>query len=410
MEYTAGNVYKAIDMLAPFGGCMAWDNVGLLVGEPDSAVTGILVTLDVTPAAVAQALEMRMNCIVSHHPIIFHPLKRISARDAAGLCLANGISVISAHTNYDFAPRGVNCALAQMLGLRNIRPFGPEDKEKSWYSIIVFVPKSHAEAVCRTMSEAGAGRQGNYSGCAYMNDGEGRFLPEAGAHPYLGKVGALEKTEETRLEMLCAPECLDAVIAAMRAAHPYEEPAYSILQNHALHRQEVYGMVGELPRPMRPEELAAMSETPLNTRIQYVPTGREILTVAVCGGAGSDFMGEALAAGAEAFLTGEVKHHEWFMAAEQGLCLMAAGHHATEHPAMPQLAKQLRAALPGGEERTILSPASDPRRILADELLKPDSGFAEAADNRVWCWIFGRGIYPDPDDLPAERNDPRLKS
>ena len=183
MEYTAGNVYKAIDMLAPFGGCMAWDNVGLLVGEPDSAVTGILVTLDVTPAAVAQALEMRMNCIVSHHPIIFHPLKRISARDAAGLCLANGISVISAHTNYDFAPRGVNCALAQMLGLRNIRPFGPEDKEKSWYSIIVFVPKSHAEAVYRTMSEAGAGRQGNYSGCAYMNDGEGRFLPEAGLHP-----------------------------------------------------------------------------------------------------------------------------------------------------------------------------------------------------------------------------------
>ncbi len=275
MEYTAGNVYKAIDMLAPFGGCMAWDNVGLLVGEPDSAVTGILVTLDVTPAAVAQALEMRMNCIVSHHPIIFHPLKHISARDAAGLCLANGISVISAHTNYDFAPRGVNCALAQTLGLRNIRPFGPEDKEKPWYSIIVFVPKSHAEAVYRTMSEAGAGRQGNYSGCAYMNDGEGRFLPEAGAHPYLGKVGALEKAEETRLEMLCAPECLDAVIAAMRAAHPYEEPAYSILQNHALHRQEVYGMVGELPRPMRPEELAAMSETALNTRIQYVPTGRE---------------------------------------------------------------------------------------------------------------------------------------
>ena len=186
MEYTAGNVYKAIDMLAPFGGCMAWDNVGLLVGEPDSAVTGILVTLDVTPAAVAQALEMRMNCIVSHHPIIFHPLKHISARDAAGLCLANGISVISAHTNYDFAPRGVNCALAQTLGLRNIRPFGPEDKEKPWYSIIVFVPKSHAEAVYRTMSEAGAGRQGNYSGCAYMNDGEGRFLPEAGGYvlPY----------------------------------------------------------------------------------------------------------------------------------------------------------------------------------------------------------------------------------
>lgn len=347
MEYTAGKVYEAIDSLAPFGSCMAWDNVGLLVGEAKTLVNGILVTLDVTPAAVEKALEMRLDCIVSHHPIIFHPLKRISTRDAAGLCLANGITVISAHTNYDFAPQGVNCALAKKLGLRNIRPFGPKNKETPWYSIVVFVPKTHAEAVYRAMSEAGAGRQGNYSGCAYMNEGEGRFWPEEGANPYLGKAGKLEKVEEIRLEMLCAPERVNAVIAAIKAAHPYEEPAYSILPNHALHRQEVYGMVGELPRPMQPEELAAVTERELSTKVQYVPTGRAIKTVAVCGGAGSDFMGEAAAAGAEAFLTGEVKHHEWFMAAEQGLCLMAAGHHATEHPAMPQLARQLQEALPG---------------------------------------------------------------
>lgn len=347
MEYTAGKVYEAIDSLAPFGSCMAWDNVGLLVGEAKTLVNGILVTLDVTPAAVEKALEMRLDCIVSHHPIIFHPLKRISTRDAAGLCLANGITVISAHTNYDFAPQGVNCALAKKLGLRNIRPFGPKNKETPWYSIVVFVPKTHAEAVYRAMSEAGAGRQGNYSGCAYMNEGEGRFWPEEGANPYLGKAGKLEKVEETRLEMLCAPERVNAVIAAIKAAHPYEEPAYSILPNHALHRQEVYGMVGELPRPIQPEELAAVTERELSTKVQYVPTGRVIKTVAVCGGAGSDFMEEAAAAGAEAFLTGEVKHHEWFMAAEQGLCLMAAGHHATEHPAMLQLARQLQEALPG---------------------------------------------------------------
>ena len=146
--------------------------------------------------------------------------------------------------------------------------------------------------------------------------------------------------------MLCAPEQTEAVIAAMRAAHPYEEPAFSILPNHALHTQEVYGMLGELPQPLLPEELAALTERALSTHVQYVPTARKIKTVAVCGGAGSDFMGEAAAAGAEAFLTGEVKHHEWFMAAERGLCLMAAGHHATEHIAMPQLARQLREALP----------------------------------------------------------------
>ena len=169
MNYTAGNVYKAIDALAPFGGCMEWDNVGLLVGTPEAAVSGVLVTLDVTPQAVETARQRGLNCIVSHHPVIFHPLGRISARDTAGLCLTNGITVISAHTNYDFAPQGVNYALASALELQNIRPFGPENKKEPWVSLIVFVPVTHAEAVYRAMSEAGAGRLGNYSGCAYMN-------------------------------------------------------------------------------------------------------------------------------------------------------------------------------------------------------------------------------------------------
>ena len=363
MEYTAGSVYKAIDRLAPFGSCMECDNVGLLVGEREAPVNGILVTLDVTPAAVEKALEMQMNCIVSHHPIIFHPLKRISTQQAAGLCLANGISVISAHTNYDFAPQGVNCALAEKLGLQNIRPFGAENKEKPWYSLVVFVPQSHAEAVYRAMSEAGAGQQGNYSGCAYMNEGEGRFLPKAGAKPFLGSVGAPETAAEIRLEMLCDPDRVAAVLAAMRAVHPYEEPAYSILPNHALHRRECCGMLGELPTMLSPEELAAAAGRALGTHVQHVPTGHRIKTVAVCGGAGSDFMADAAAAGAEAFLTGEVKHHEWLMAAGQGLCLMAAGHHATEHIAMPQLAEQLQAALPG---LTVALYNSDPTRWDGD--------------------------------------------
>ena len=211
----------------------------------------------------------------------------------------------------------------------------------------IFLPESHLEAVQQALWSVDAGHIGRYDCCLSYSPVIGAWRPLAGTAPYLGRMGEVCHAPELKVEVTCRTDRVEETVAAVKRAHPYEEPAYSILQNHALHRQEVYGMVGELPRPMRPEELATMSETALNTRIQYVPTGREILTVAVCGGAGSDFMGEALAAGAEAFLTGEVKHHEWFMAAEQGLCLMAAGHHATEHPAMPQLAKQLRAALPG---------------------------------------------------------------
>lgn len=346
INYFVKDVYRALDAVAPFDSCCSWDNVGLLVGTTLAPLTGVLVTLDVTPEAIDAAEKMGANCIVSHHPVIFQPIKRVEATGIIGECMIRGISVISAHTNYDFAPEGVNFALASALGLQNIRPFGAPDANKPYYSLVVYVPVTHAEAVYAAMSEAGAGRQGNYSGCAFMAGGEGRFLPELGARPYAGRVGTPEAVEETRLEMLCAPEKLPAVLQAMREAHPYEEPAFSVLPNHALHAQNVCGMIGELPEPLEAVQLVHRAEKALGTHIQYTPRWGRIETVAVCGGAGSDFMDEAQKAGAEAFLTGEVKHHKWFQARERGLCVMAGGHHATEHIAMPLLAEQLRAALP----------------------------------------------------------------
>lgn len=346
MTKTIDDLSRAIDSIAPFRSCLSWDNVGLLLGDAEAALTGVLVTLDVTPEAVAEAVRCGANCIVSHHPVIFQPLKCLPAGSVPALCLQNGLSVISAHTNYDFAPQGVNFALATALGLRNIRPFGPEDPARPFLSLVVFVPATHAEQVYAAMSAAGAGRQGNYSGCGFLSPGEGRFLPEEGAHPFLGTIGAPEKAEELRLEMLCSPEALPAVLAAMRSAHPYEEPAYSVLYNHAINQHSVYGMIGDLPHSSSAHELALLAEQTLSTHVCYTEVERPLHTVAVCGGAGADFMGDALAAGADAFLTGEVKHHEWFAARESGLCLMAGGHHATEHIAMPLLAEQVRAAFP----------------------------------------------------------------
>lgn len=346
MSVTVGNIYEVIDGIAPFGSCMEWDNVGLLIGDKSTPVTGLLVTLDVTPAAVSEAQRLGANCIVSHHPVIFSPMRRLDTRSVPALCLKAGVSVISAHTNYDFAPAGVNYALACALGLRNIRPFGPSDPASPYRTVVVFVPADQAESVYEAMSRAGAGRQGDYSGCAFFARGEGRFLPLEGAHPFLGSVGVLEKADEVRLEMLCSPNALPAVISAMRSAHPYEEPAFSILDNHAICKQTVYGMMGELPAETPSEELALAVEAALETHVQYTPAEKPIRSVAVCGGAGAEYLSDARAAGAEAFLTGEVKHHEWFAAAAEGVCLMAGGHHATEHIAMPQLASQLGAAFP----------------------------------------------------------------
>lgn len=346
MSITVGDIRRVMDTIAPFSSCMEWDNVGLLIGAPESPVSGIVVALDVTRGAIEEAKRRDANCIVSHHPVIFNALKRLSSSSVPALCLQNGISVISAHTNYDFAPKGVNYALASALGLQNIRPFGPRDTARPYLSLVVFVPKSHIEPVYEAMSAAGAGQLGNYSHCGFLSEGEGRFLPQDGAHPFLGSVGAPEKAEEIRLEMICPPEKLSAVVAAMHAAHPYEEPAWSVFENKALLSQTVYGMIGELPQALPCEELALCMETALETHIQYTPVPGLMRTVAVCGGAGAEYFPDAQSAGADAFLTGEVKHHEWFAAADAGLCLMAGGHHATEHIAMPQLAAQLQEAFP----------------------------------------------------------------
>lgn len=346
MTRTVSDLIRALDALAPFSSCMEWDNVGLLIGDEDAPLTGVLVTLDVTPEAVAQAKRVGASLILSHHPVIFNPLKRLPANSIPALCLREGIAVVSAHTNYDFAPGGVNFALARALDLQEIVPFGPEDREKPYLSVVVFVPSAHIEPVYEAMSAAGAGRLGDYASCGFFGTGEGRFLPLEGAHPFLGAVGTPEKADEIRLEMLCAPQALPAVLAAMKSAHPYEEPAYSILPNHALHQQSVYGMLGQLPHAVSCRELALAAEAALHTHVCFSPVERPIQTVAVCGGAGSDFMREAATAGADAFLTGEVKHHEWFMAKELSLCLLAGGHHATENIAMPQLAEQVKAAFP----------------------------------------------------------------
>ncbi len=347
MTCTVAELVRFMNTLAPFSSAEPWDNVGLLIGSGDEQLTGILVTLDVTPEAVKRAAALHCSAIVSHHPVIFNALKRLPADSVPALCLKNGLTVVSAHTNYDFAPEGVNRALAEALGLRNIRPFGPADPQTPYFSLVTFVPRDSAEAVYEALSKAGAGMLGNYSGCGFLGAGEGRFLPLEGASPAIGRVGTPERVEELRLEMLVAPEALSAVVAALKATHPYEEPAYSVFPNYAVTAHRVYGMMGELPHPHTARELALLTERALSTRVAYTDPEKPLLTVAVTGGAGSDFMGDALAAGADAFLTGEVKHHEWFPARERGLCLLAGGHYATEEPAMPHLTRQLTEAFPG---------------------------------------------------------------
>ena len=203
------------------------------------------------------------------------------------------------------------------------------------------------QEVYEAMADAGAGRRGGYSHVGFFSRGEGRFLPLEGAHPVVGEVGSLETVEEARLQMMCPPALLEAVMAAARKAHPYEEPVIDVYENKAVTESRSLGRVGDLEKALEPAGLAALVKERLGAAgVRYIAGRAPVATVAVCGGSGADLLQEARAAGAQALVTGESKHNLWLEAGELGLTLIDAGHFATENPVMEPLRFKLSELLP----------------------------------------------------------------
>ncbi len=362
--YLVQDYVNAVEAIASFSLAESWDNPGLLVGSGHQPVRRALVALDATPAVIQEAREKGADLVVTHHPIIFEKLGKIPAESPVYQAIQKGVAVLSAHTNLDTAKGGVNDALAARLGLKEVSLL---EKTRSvfWKKVIVYVPTTHAETVYEAMTQAGAGRQGNYAGAAFLAPGEGRFIPLEGANPFLGEVGALEKAEELRLEMLVRPECVDAVILAMRKAHPYEEPAYDILDTQAFSTSEGMARVGYLEQSMSPDAFAAyVKERLMVGGVKYVPGTKAIQKVAVCGGSGGSYLARAAAVGAQALVTADVKHGQLLEAARLGITLVDAGHYATESVVLPVLLKQLQKALPDADIQMAAS-CADPAKYLA---------------------------------------------
>ena len=343
---TVGDVYRLIDQFAPFSLAEDWDNPGLLVGSPDLTVTKALLAMDVTPAVIEEAAKTGAELIVTHHPVIFSPIKRVEAGSIVYNLIRNGISVISAHTNLDIAEGGVNDCLAECLGLCNIKGL-EESSEESFYKIMTFVPKEQAEQVYQALCYAGAGALGNYDGCAYFTEGTGCFQPKDGANPFIGEIGRTERVDEIRLEMILPEGKKDAVITALKEAHPYETPAFDLFKDDAIQKRQYMGRIGELSKPMQPEEFAEMVKEKLGIGgIRYTPVDHPIKRVAVLGGAGADYIFQAKNMGADAFVTADTKHHLLLEANRIGIMLLDAGHFSTETVVMEPLCKRLQAALP----------------------------------------------------------------
>lgn len=342
------DVLDAIEKIAPERTAFGFDKVGLQVGNREAGVTRAVVSLDRSLGAVRRAKELKAELLLAHHPLIWEPLQKVVSNDYGGhavLELArSNIAFIAAHTNWDCALGGVNDALAQLIGLRNVRGFG-EFAPSKVFRVTVFVPEDSTQRLIDAMSGAGAGTVGRYDRCAYFTSGTGTFRPKEGAKPTIGEAGKVEEVSETKLEMLVPAHAVDTVWRALVKAHPYEEPAYDFTALRELEGQPA-GRIGELPEPVPFDQLIAMLDKALSTKSMGWGLSGTVRRVAVVGGSASNEWRSARDAGADVLVTGEAPQHVALEASESGMRIVAAGHYATEQPGCAALARAMGTLLP----------------------------------------------------------------
>ncbi|MBW6490006.1 MAG: Nif3-like dinuclear metal center hexameric protein [Lentimicrobium sp.] len=326
-------IVRHIESIAPLSYQESYDNSGLLIGNQQLKANGALFTLDVTEAVVDEAIDCGYNLIIAHHPLIFRPIKQITGNTEVERCIIkaikNDVVIYAAHTNLDNAPKGVNAMICNKLGLNNVRILA--SSTENLRKLVVFVPQSHAYKVREAMFEAGAGRLGNYDSCSFNIEGNGTFRAGKNANPYIGSKGEMHFEAEVRVEVLCETYNQSQVIDAMNATHPYEEVAFDVYpllnENHYVGS----GMTGEFSESM--DEMTFLKKVKSTFGpgcLKYSPLiSRKIKKVAVCGGSGNFLISKAKASGADAFITGELKYHDYFLA-ENNILLVEAGHYETE--------------------------------------------------------------------------------
>lgn len=340
-----------MEQLAPLYLAEDWDNVGLIIGDPDQEIKRILVCLDITPQTLDMAVKNNVDLIISHHPLIFKSFKKILTTDHTGMLIhkliQNNISVYAAHTNLDFAKQGVNQTLAEVLDLQkieNLKTYKPQ----SIYKIAVFAPAEHADIVRNTMSLNGAGHIGNYSDCSFMTDGTGTFKPLEGSNPYIGTQNSLEHVSEIKIEMIVPEDKLNSVITTMKENHPYEEVAYDVYKLEI--KQNLYGMgkVGLLPKAFSFNEFISFVKHKLNVENVRVirPFASKINTVGVFCGSFDPSLLSDIKNKVDVLITGDVKYHTALDIMQSGPCVIDAGHFYTEKAIVPKLAAMLREKFP----------------------------------------------------------------
>lgn len=330
---TIAGIIQELEQWAPPALQEDYDNCGLLTGNAQWPCTGVLVSLDVTADVVLEARERNCNLIVAHHPILFRGIKRLTGADYVQQTLISAIkadiAIYAIHTNLDNVLHGVNGAMARRLQLTNCRILLP--KSKRLQKLYTFVPPAHAETVRAALFAAGAGHIGNYSECSFSHEGTGTFRPGQATKPYSGTAGTRQTDPEIKLEVIFPEWLRTAVVTALLTTHPYEEVAYDIISLENQYQQVGSGLIGTVSAPMHEADFLDHVRQSFNLHvIRHTPLRQKpVQTVALCGGAGSFLTEAAKRAGADIFITSDVKYHEFFDAGA-GMVLADIGHWESE--------------------------------------------------------------------------------
>ena len=343
------DVIDCLEDFAPLSLQEDYDNAGLAIGDAKKECNGIITTLDITEEVIAEAIRRNCNLVVAHHPIIFKGLKKLNGKNyverSVIAAIKNDVAVYAIHTNLDNVVNGVNYKIAQKLGLQNVQVLSP--KEGTLKKLVTFCPLANAEEVRNALFKAGAGTISNYGECSYNVEGYGTFKAAEGTQPFVGEIGKRHTENETRIEVIFPSYLQQQVLASLKLSHPYEEVAYDVYLLTNTRNDIGSGLIGEIQEPVSENDLLLQLKTAFGLSVirHTALLGKKIAKVAVCGGAGSFLIPAAKAAGADVYITSDIKYHEFFDA--DGTVLLAdIGHYESEQFTIELLTEILQQKFP----------------------------------------------------------------
>ena len=327
------SICELIEEVAPLALQESYDNAGLLVGDSQMEISSVLLSIDITENVIEEAIQKKCNLIVSHHPLIFGGLKKLTGENEVQRCVAKAIkhdiAIYAAHTNLDNVIQGVSAKMAEKIGLKNVKILRP--KSNLLLKLITYVPKIHSYRVREALFEAGAGNIGNYKSCSFNTEGLGTFMANENAKPFIGELNTFHTEPETKIEVIVPEFSKLKVLEALLKIHPYEEPAYDFLPLVNTWNQVGAGVIGDLDK--EEDEMLFLNRIKSIFYISTIRhtnlTGKKINRVALCGGSGSSFLSDAISADADVYISGDFKYHDFFEA-ENRILIADIGHYESE--------------------------------------------------------------------------------